>query len=99
METRDYRYYVEVLRKHLPELRQKYSVKSLGVFGSYVRGEQHTDSDLDVLVDFDDAPSLVKFIQLEEQLEQFTGIDVDLVMVSGLKPNIGRRILREVVTV
>ena len=73
METRDYRYYVEVLRNHLPELRQKYHVKSLGVFGSYVRGEQHTDSDLDILV--------------------------DLVMVSGLKPNIGRRILREVVTI
>ncbi|MCL4507367.1 MAG: nucleotidyltransferase domain-containing protein [Chloroflexi bacterium] len=73
METRDYRYYLEVLRNHLPELRQKYHVKSLGVFGSYVRGEQHTDSDLDILV--------------------------DLVMVSSLKPNIGRRILREVVTI
>ena len=99
MDTKDYRYYIDLLRQHLPELRQKYNVKSLGVFGSFVRGEQQDDSDLDVLVEFFDPPSLVKFVQLEEQLHQLAGIQVDLVMASALKPNIGKRIMREVISV
>ena len=99
MDTKDYRYYIDLLRQHLPELRQKYNVKSLGVFGSFVRGEQQDDSDLDVLVEFFDPPSLVKFVQLEEQLHQLAGIQVDLVMASALKPNIGKHIMQEVISV
>lgn len=47
-----------ILRRHLPELREQYHVKSLGIFGSYARGEQRRRSDLDVLVEFDRPPSL-----------------------------------------
>ena len=99
MPTKTYQYYVEVLRQHLPELRDQYRVKSLGVFGSYVRGEQSPDSDIDVLVEFYSSPSLVEFIKLEEWLQQLVGIPVDLVMASALKPNPGKRILREVVRI
>ena len=65
-------------------------MKSLGVFGSYVRGQQWADSDLDVLVDFSELPSLIKFIDLEDRLRELTGIEIDLVMEDGLKPNIGK---------
>jgi predicted nucleotidyltransferase len=56
---------VETLRKQLPLLAERYHVESLGVFGSYVRHEQRSDSDLDVLVNFHDPPSLLEFIELE----------------------------------
>ena len=92
-----YTFYAEILRKHLPELQKQFRVKSLGLFGSYVRNQQQDDSDLDVLVTFDELPSLVKFIDLEDYLSKLTGRAIDLVMEDGLKPNIGRRVLREVV--
>lgn len=90
-------YYVEILQSHLPELQKQFSVKSLGLFGSYVRGQQRADSDLDVLVNFNELPSLTRFISLEDRLSELTGLEIDLVMEDGLKPNIGKRILREVV--
>ena len=56
-----------ILQRHLPELREKYRGRSLGMFGSYVRGEQRKRSDLDVLVELgDDTMSLLKFIELEK---------------------------------
>jgi len=84
------------LRAHLPDLAARYRVASLGVFGSYLRGDQRTNSDLDLLVDFLEAPSLLEFIRLEGELSALLDVNVDLVMKSALKPAIGRRILEEV---
>ncbi len=86
-----------ILQRHLPELRERYRVKSLGIFGSYVRGDQKKRSDLDVLVEFDRAPTLFQFVDLENHLSELVGIKVDLVTKSALKPAIGQRILAEVV--
>ena len=97
-ELKDSEYFINILRQHLPELREKYSVSCLGIFGSYIRGEQTKDSDLDVLVQFDKKPGLLKYIELENYLSDLLGIKVDLVMKSALKPNIGKRILNEVKT-
>jgi predicted nucleotidyltransferase len=86
------------LRQHLPELQDKYSVQSLGVFGSYVRGEAKKSSDLDVLVELrSERLSLFKFIELENYLSDLLGVKVDLVERQALKPTIGQRILAEVV--
>ncbi len=90
---------IERLRQHLPRLAEQYHVRSLGVFGSYVRHEQRSGSDLDVLVTFDEPPSLLQFIQLEHELTDTLGVKVDLVMRDALKPTIGQRILREMVPV
>jgi uncharacterized protein len=90
---------IETLRQCLPELEQRYHVKTLGVFGSYVRGEQRKRSDLDLLVEFDDPPSLFKFIEMEHFLSDLLGIKVDLVMKDTLKPAIGGRVLSEVIAV
>ena len=89
--------YMDILRHQLPILRAKYHVRYLGVFGSYVQGNPKKNSDLDVLVDFTEAPSLFEFIQLESDLSALLGIKVDLVMKSTLKPLIGRHIFSEVV--
>jgi predicted nucleotidyltransferase len=89
----------EKLHQQLPILAERYQVKSLGVFGSYVRNEQSKGSDLDLLVTFNATPSLLKFIELENYLTDYLGIKVDLVMRDALKPRIGERILSEVVSV
>jgi uncharacterized protein len=87
------------LQLHLPELKARYQIASLGVFGSYVRGQARGGSDLDVLVEFDVAPSFFEFIDLEERLGNLAGLKVDLVMKSALRPKIGERILAEVVPI
>lgn len=88
-----------VLATHLPALREQYAVKSLGVFGSYVRGESRKRSDLDLLVEFDKAPSFFHFVRLERRLSELVGIKVDLVMRSALKPSIREAVLEEVVPI
>jgi predicted nucleotidyltransferase len=85
-----------ILTSHMPELKARYSIKSLGVFGSYVRGEAGARSDLDVLVEFQTAPSLFRFLELQEELSDLLKVKVDLVPRSALKPTIGQRILAEV---
>ena len=87
------------LRACLPEVKKEFGVKSLGVFGSYVTGRARKSSDLDILVEFDRVPGFFEFIRLEEHLSEVVGRKVDLVMASALKPNIGRRILEEVVAI
>jgi len=87
---------VERLRLQLPSLKAEYRVQELGIFGSYVRGEENAASDLDMLVTFDETPSLLRFIELEHELTDLLGIDVDLVMRDALKSRIGEHILAEV---
>jgi predicted nucleotidyltransferase len=73
-------------------LAERYSVEKLEVFGSYVRDEQKKDSDLDVLVTFKEAPSLLTFIAIENYLSDLLGIKVDLVMTL-VSANIKREFL------
>ena len=92
-------HYLQVLRQYMPELVERYKVSYLGVFGSYIRNEQKKSSDIDILVDFHETPSLFQFIRLENFLSEVLGVKVDLVMKDSLKPAIGRHILEEVVPV
>jgi predicted nucleotidyltransferase len=86
----------EQLRTLFPLLEQKYSVIKLGIFGSYARGEQGENSDLDLLVTFKEPPSLFRYIELENFISETLGVKVDLVMEDNIKPNIRERILKEV---
>jgi len=86
-----------ILRANFPMLKEKYVVRSMGLFGSFIRGEQKRRSDADILVEFEEPPSLFRFMTMEEELTKLIGIKVDLVMKTALKPNIGRVILSEVV--
>lgn len=78
-------------------LEKKYSVKSIGVFGSYSRSEERRESDIDLLVDFHSSPDLFEFIRLEEFLSVLLGKRIDLVTKNALKPLIKEDILRETV--
>lgn len=88
-----------ILRRHWPSLATEYHVRSMGIFGSYVRHEEKPGSDIDLLISFEEAPSLLKFIELENRLSDLLGGKVDLVMKEALKPNIARRVLPEVVQI
>ena len=89
--------YLGTLRRQLPMLRKRFHIQYLGVFGSYVQGSPRRDSDLDILVEFSETPSLFELIELEGYLSKLLGVKVDLVMKGTLKPLIGRQILNEVV--
>lgn len=87
----------KIIKEHKLELEKKFNVEEIGVFGSYVKGEQKKRSDLDILVEFREPVGLFEFMDLEEYLQNLLGVKVDLVMKKALKPRIGEYILREVV--
>ena len=89
----------KVLRKNKRNLWQEFKVKELGVFGSFVRGEQKRGSDVDILVEFIETPGLFDYITTENYLSDLLKKRVDLVMKGSLKPALGRNIMREVVYV
>ncbi|HEY9115452.1 MAG TPA: nucleotidyltransferase family protein [Bacteroidales bacterium] len=72
------------LGKHKQQLFSEYPIKSLAIFGSYARKEQNEDSDLDIMVEFNDKIG-VRFIDLAEELEKLIGFKVDLVSRKGIK--------------
>lgn len=86
---------LEQLKGLLPQIQDQYHVQTMEVFGSYVRGDEKEDSDLDILVTFYKVPTLFKFVGLENFLSDTLGLKVDLVMKDSLKPTIGKRILEE----
>jgi predicted nucleotidyltransferase len=89
---------IEAIKKQKMVLEEKYKVKEIGIFGSYVRGEQTEKSDVDILVEFEGGAKigLLKFVNMENYLSDILGLKVDLVMKSALKPRIGKQILQEV---
>jgi hypothetical protein len=76
---------IRTLRKRQEELRARFGVRSLRLFGSTARDEAGPQSDVDILVDFDTPPSLIGFLGLRSFLEDVLGARVDLVTEGGLK--------------
>ncbi len=92
--------FANALQASLPDLRQRYGLRDVWLFGSVVRGEASPDSDLDVLVTFDNQHlSLLEFIQLEQELSELLQVKIDLIERDTLKPTIGKEILREAIAV
>ena len=77
-------YVIETLRAHKVEIKERYSVRRIGVFGSYARGEQKATSDIDVLVEFE-KPTFDNFMDLAFYLEELFGRKVDLLTPEGVK--------------
>lgn len=90
---------LEDLRALLPELRERFAVDTLEVFGSRVRTDAGQQSDVDVLVTFTETPDLLTFIEVEDELSERLGARVDLVMRRSLKPRLRDRVLSEAVPV
>jgi predicted nucleotidyltransferase len=89
----------QILRQQKPYLAEKYGVTELGVFGSYVRGEQRPDSDIDLLIELERPAriSLMDLVEMEDFLSELLGIKVETAIKKNLKPRLGRYILQEVV--
>lgn len=86
----------EIIQEHKEDLKKEYGVKEMGIFGSYVRGEQKTVSDVDILIELERPIGFVKFLKLEKRISDILGVKVELVTKKALKPYIGQRILQEV---
>jgi predicted nucleotidyltransferase len=84
-----------ILKEQKDFLKEKYFVKRIGIFGSYVRDEQSEESDIDVLVEFS-KPVGFEFFDLKDYLEELLSKPVDLVTVNALKPLIRDDIMAEV---
>ncbi|TKX74455.1 DNA polymerase beta [Halorubrum sp. GN11_10-6_MGM] len=82
-----------------PRLEQEYPISELGIFGSYARGEQQSDSDFDVLVGFEQPVTLFDLVRLENELTDQLGVEVDLVTKDSLKPRIESRVADDLVFV
>lgn len=89
----------DTLKRHKDFLKKKYMVKNIGIFGSFVRGEENSDSDLDILIEFEAEANigLLGFIEIENKLSELLGVKVDLVEKTALKPRIRGHILNEVI--
>ena len=90
----------EILSEFKYELQRKFGIKSIGIFGSYVRGEQTKISDIDIMVEFE-RPIGWEIVDLHEYLEEILGIKVDLVSKGSLirKPLLWKYIKAEMVDV
>ncbi|MEN3185654.1 MAG: nucleotidyltransferase family protein [Atribacterota bacterium] len=86
-----------LLMKHREDLKTRYGVREIGIFGSYVRGKAGEESDLDILVDFENPLSLLRIVALEHELQDLLGVKVDLVPKKNVRKELEKEILNYVV--
>jgi predicted nucleotidyltransferase len=79
------------------EIRRRYKAEIKGIFGSYARGDFHADSDLDLLVDFDEGANLFDLVGLQQFLEEKLDCKVDLVSRRSLREELRTSILNEMI--
>jgi len=87
----------KILKENKAILAERFKVKEIGIFGSYVRGEQKEKSDVDILVSFYEPISLLKLVSLENFLTDLTGVKVDIVPKEDIRSELKERILGEVI--
>ncbi|GBC92393.1 hypothetical protein HRbin15_00863 [bacterium HR15] len=89
-----------ILRAHQAELRERYGVRSISIFGSYARGEQTPESDVDLLVELE-KPIGLRFFELWDHLESILGLRVDLLTPNALrsKPRLRQLVQEDLVHV
>ena len=83
----------------LHPLLKEHGAKSLRLIGSYARDDAKPDSDVDLIADFDQTPSFLELIGLEQALEAALGLKVDLATEAGLRPSVRARIAADAVDV
>ncbi|RLD17369.1 MAG: hypothetical protein DRI36_04005 [Caldiserica bacterium] len=85
------------LKREIHFLKEKYKVKKIGIFGSYVRGENKKKSDLDILVEFYEPVNLLEIVKLENFLSERLKIKVDIIPETDIRPELRESILLEVI--
>ena len=88
---------LRMLAQHREELRRRFRVKSLALFGSVARNEAGPRSDVDILVEFEGSVGLFTFVQLKMYLESVLGYPVDLVTWDALRPTMREHVMEELV--
>ncbi len=88
-----------LLKEHAPVLAERYGVRVVGIFGSYGRGEQHEQSDLDLLVEYLKPISLLELVGAELYLSDVLGLRVEMVSRRALRQELRDKILQEAITV
>jgi predicted nucleotidyltransferase len=88
--------YRRLLTAAMPRLRETYGVASVGIFGSRLRGDHRPDSDLDLLISFERVPGMLAFLDMERELSERLGVQVDLVMGDALDQRVAARVQAEV---
>lgn len=89
---------LELMKARLNELKDRYPIKNIFIFGSYARGEEKSDSDVDVLVELSE-PIGLRFVELADDLEDIVGKKVDLVSKNSIKDKMMMRIKEELIEV
>lgn len=89
----------ESIRQNRDYLEQEYKVESIALFGSYARGHQNTESDIDILVEFYEPVSLIHIVSLENYLSDLLTVKVDLVVKKTLRKEIESFVLREAIPI
>jgi predicted nucleotidyltransferase len=87
----------KILLKYRDELKEKYKAEVIGIFGSYVRGEQEESSDVDILVRFLEGATLFNFVGLANFLEEELDVKVDVVPIDTVRKEIKEQVLKEAV--
>jgi len=90
---------LQLLNQHRDDVMKRFGARHLALFGSAARDEMRDDSDVDVLVEFDDPATFDGYIGLLFYLEELLGRKVDLVTASGLKPRARASIERDMIRV
>ena len=88
---------LKILSNHKIELRHKFGVKSIAIFGSTARNEARSDSDVDILVEFEEPVSYFTLANVQFYLEDALGIDVDLATPGALRSPIRERVYKDLV--
>ena len=86
---------IEDIKCKIVPILRRYDVKRAALFGSFVRGEQREDSDIDILVEFKDGKSLLDLVGLKIELEEALGRKVDVLTYNSLHPLLRDKILQE----
>ncbi len=79
------------------DIVSKYQPKMIGIFGSYARGENEQNSDLDILIDFEQPLDLLEIIGLEQELTEKLGIKVDLITLRSLNPQLKEYVEKDLI--
>ena len=90
---------VQLLRPHLQDLKHRFHVSSLCIFGSVARGEEKPDSDLDVLVSFDGPSTFDGYMDLKFFLEDLMNRKVDLLTEKGVRPKLRAVIEKDLIRI
>ena len=77
---------IKILNEHREELRKKYKIKEIKIFGSYAKGKQKASSDIDIIVNFEELPTFIELMRIQETLESLLGIKVDLLTEESISP-------------